>query len=121
MTDKRNLKRFFAPRKVAVIGASTTKGRPGHTAIQNMRANGYRGAIYPVNPRGGRMFGLKVFKTIDELPTGIDLAIVILPAAATPQALRDCAERKIGFVVLVAGGFAEVDHAGEGLRKTWLS
>ncbi|MEC7488731.1 MAG: CoA-binding protein [Pseudomonadota bacterium] len=117
MTVKRNLKRFFAPRKVAVVGASTTKGRPGHTAIQNMRANGYRGVIYPVNPRGGRMFGLEVFKTIDDLPPGIDLAIVILPAAATPQAVRDCAERKIGCVVLVAGGFAEVDHAGEDLQE----
>lgn len=113
---KRTLKRFFEPRSVAVIGASATAGRPGRVVIENMRANGYDGDIYPVNPRGGRLLGLKVVKAIDELPRGIDLAIVILPAQATPQAVRDCAVRKIGSIVLVAGGFAEVDHAGEHLQ-----
>ena len=113
---KRTLKRFFEPRSVAVIGASATAGRPGRVVIENMRANGYAGDIYPVNPRAGRLLGLKVFKAIDELPRGIDLAIVILPAQATPQAVRDCAVRKIGSIVLVAGGFAEVDHAGEHLQ-----
>ena len=113
---KRTLKRFFEPRSVAVIGASATAGRPGRVVIENMRANGYDGDIYPVNPRGGRLLGLKVVKAIDELPRGIDLAIVILPAQATPQAVRDCAARKIGSIVLVAGGFAEVDHAGEHLQ-----
>ena len=117
MTAKRNLKRFFAPRNVAVIGASATKGRPGRVVIENMRANGYAGNIYPVNPRGGRLLGMKVFKAIEDLPSGIDLAIVILPAQATPQAVRDCAARKIGSIVLVAGGFAEVDHAGEDLQE----
>ena len=117
MTAKRNLKRFFAPRNVAVIGASATKGRPGRVVIENMRANGYAGNIYPVNPRGGRLLGMKVFNSIEDLPSGIDLAIVILPAQATPQAVRDCAARKIGSIVLVAGGFAEVDHAGEDLQE----
>ena len=73
--------------------------------------------IYPVNPRGGRLLGMKVYKTIEDLPSGIDLAIVILAAQATPQAVRDCAARKIGSIVLVAGGFAEVDHAGEDLQE----
>ena len=83
---KKDLKRFFAPRSVAVIGASATKGRPGRVVIENMRANGYKGDIHPVNLRGGKLFGLRVFKTIKDLPSGIDLAIVILPAQATPQA-----------------------------------
>lgn len=113
---KRSLKRFFDPRSVAVVGASATEGRPGRVVIENMRANGYKGDICPVNPRGGTLLGLKVYKTIGDLPDGIDLAIIILPAQATPQAVRDCAERKIGSVVLVAGGFAEVDHAGEDLQ-----
>ena len=117
MIKKRNLKRFFAPRSVAVVGASSTRGRPGHTVIENMRANGYDGKIYPVNPRGGRLMGMKVYKTIGDLTSGIDLAIVILPAAATPQAVRDCGSKKFGSIVLVAGGFAEVDHAGEDLQE----
>ena len=114
---QKDLKRFFAPRSVAVIGASAKKGRPGRVVIENMRANGYKGDIHPVNPRGGKLLGLRVFKTIKDLPSGIDLAIVILPAQATPQAVRACAARDIGSIVLVAGGFAEVDHAGEDLQQ----
>ena len=117
MAGKSGLERFFAPRNVAVIGASKTKGRPGHTVIKNMRAAGYDGGIYPVNPKGGRILGLKAFARTEDLPLGVDLAIVILPAVSAPQAVRDCARVKIGSVVLVAGGFAEVDQAGEDLQK----
>ena len=114
---KKDLKRFFAPRSVAVIGASATKGRPGRVVIENMRANGYKGDIHPVNLRGGKLLGLKVYQNDQGSAEGIDLAIVILPAQATPQAVRDCAARNIGSIVLVAGGFAEVDHAGEDLQQ----
>ena len=117
MGGKGGLGRFFAPRNVAVIGASRTKGRPGYTVIKNMKAAGYSGGIYPVNPRGGRILGLRAFTCIEDLPLGVDLAIVILPAASTPQAVRDCARRNIGSVVLVAGGFAEVDQEGENLQQ----
>lgn len=108
--------RFFAPRSIAIVGASATEGRPGRVVMENMKANGYAGKIYPVNPRGGKILGHKVTKTIAELPSGIDMAIVILPANANPQAIRDCGERGIKAVILVAGGFAEVDTEGEDLQ-----
>ena len=97
---------FFGPRGVAVIGASQTERRPGRVVIENLRANGFAGPIHPVNPRGGTILGLDAHESIGALPEGIDLAIVILPAAATPQAVRDCAARGIRSIVLVAGGFA---------------
>ena len=65
---------LFAPRSVAVISASATEGRPGRVVIENMRANSYKGDIHPVNLRGGKLFGLQGFKTIKDLPSGIDLA-----------------------------------------------
>ena len=107
---------FFGPRGVAVIGASETERRPGRVVIENMRANGFAGAIHPVNPRGGTILGLDAHRSIESLPEGIDLAVVILPAAATPEALRACAARGIRAAVLVAGGFAEVDRDGETLQ-----
>ena len=107
---------FFGPRSVAVIGASQTERRPGRVVIENMRANGFAGPIHLVNPRGGTILGLEARKSIDSLPEGIDLAIIILPAAATPDALRACAARGIRAAVLVAGGFAEVDQDGETLQ-----
>ena len=108
---------FFGPKSIAIVGASATAGRPGRVVIENMAANGYEGAIYPVNPRGGEILGHRVYRAIDELPHGIDMAIVILPAQSNPQAIRDCAARGIKAVVLVAGGFAEVDDEGEELQE----
>ena len=107
---------FFAPRSIAVVGASAARGRPGRVVIENLLANDFPGRIYPVNPRGGRIRGLVVRHAIADLPDGIDMAIVILPAQSTPQAIRDCALRNIQTIVLVAGGFAEVDDAGETLQ-----
>jgi acyl-CoA synthetase (NDP forming) len=65
-----------------------------------------------VNPKGGEILGLPVQPSIADLPEGIDLAIIVLPAKETPQALRDCAARGIRQIVLLAGGFAEVDEYG---------
>jgi len=111
-----SLDSFFHPRAVAVIGASATPGRPGRTVIDNLIANGFVGAIHPVNPRGGEICGRAVCKSIADLPGGIDMGIVMLPARATPQAVADCAAKGMKSVVLAAGGFAEVDHAGEDLQ-----
>jgi len=110
------LKSFFEPKSVAVVGASSTLGRPGRTVIENMLANGFEGAIHPVNPRGGEICGFPVAESIDTLPGPVDMGIVMLPAAATPQAVADCAANGMSSVVLAAGGFAEVDHAGEDLQ-----
>ena len=101
---------FFEPKSVAVIGASSVPGKPGHEVIRNILANGYTGKLHLVNPKGGQILGMPVQPSIASLPAGVDLAIIILPAEASPQALRDCAARGIKHVVLSAGGFAEVDE-----------
>jgi len=107
---------FFAPKSISVVGASATSGKPGRTVIENLIANGFKGKIYPVNPRGGEICDIPVFKTIEALPNAIDMSIVMLPATQTPRAIEDCAAKGIKSVVLAAGGFAEVDHAGEDLQ-----
>jgi acyl-CoA synthetase (NDP forming) len=115
-----NLELFFQPRGVAVIGASGTPHKAGNDVLKNILANEFKGALYPVNPKGGEIFGHRVYSSVRELPDGIDLAIIILPAAATPQAIRDCAARGIKAVVLAAGGFAEVDDDGKTLQEETL-
>ena len=80
--------KFFSPASVAVVGASATKGRPGRVVIENMVANGFVGDIYPVNPRGGRILGRVVKYSITDLPYGVDMAIVILPAEQTVEAVH---------------------------------
>ena len=106
------LKGFFYPSSVAIIGASSTAGKPGHEVIRNILVNEYQGKVCLVNPKGGELLGMPVHPSISSLPEGIDLAIIILPARETPQALRECARKGIRHVVLSAGGFAEVDEDG---------
>jgi acyl-CoA synthetase (NDP forming) len=107
---------FFHPRSVAVVGASATPGKPGCEVVRNLLDNGYPGELYLVNPKGGQVLGRPVHRSIGELPRGIDQAVIVLPAGLTPQAVRDCAAQGIRCVVLAAGGFAEVDAAGEKLQ-----
>jgi acyl-CoA synthetase (NDP forming) len=111
------LKKFLEPQSVAVIGASATPGKGGNDIIRNIQRNEYRGRLHLVNPKGGEILGVKVFKSISELPEGIDLAVLILPASASLPALIECAGRGVKAAVLVAGGFAEVDDRGGGLQE----
>jgi acyl-CoA synthetase (NDP forming) len=115
-----HLRRFFEPKSIAVIGASATPHKPGNDVLRNILSNGYSGRLYLVNPKGGEIFGMKVNSSIQELPEGIDLAIIILPAKANPRAIRECAAKGIRAVVLAAGGFSEVDEEGAVLEEDLL-
>ena len=114
------LKKFLEPQSVAIIGASATPGKGGNDIIRNIHSNDYRGQLYLVNPRGGEIQGVKVFKSISDLPAGLDLAVLVLPASASLLALKECAKRGMKAAVLVAGGFAEVDDQGESLQEEIL-
>lgn len=116
VADAGGLERFFAPRSVAVIGATSTPHKPGNDVIQNILANKYEGNLYLVNPKGGTILGHKVYRAIEELPENIDLAISLLKAQANLQAIRECSKRGIKAIVLAASGFAEVDENGQQLQ-----
>jgi acyl-CoA synthetase (NDP forming) len=112
-----NLQKFFEPKSVAIIGASAVPHKPGNDVIRNILANGYAGKLYLVNPKAEEIMGMKVYRSIHELPEGIDLAVIILPADANPRAIRECAAKGIKAIVLAAGGFSEVDEKGEELQR----
>lgn len=108
---------FFEPGSVAIVGASSAPGKPGHEVLRNIQANGYKGRLYLVNPKGGEILGMPVHSSIDSLPEKIELAVIILPAHMCPQALRDCVAKGIRHAVISAGGFAELDHSGAEIQR----
>jgi acetyltransferase len=108
---------LFEPESVAIIGASASPGRPGHEIIRNIQANKYGGRVHLVNPKGGEILGLPVTASIDELPNGIDQAVIIVSAAATTGVVRQLAAKGVGTFVLAAGGYSEVDEHGEELQR----
>jgi acyl-CoA synthetase (NDP forming) len=115
--DSKTRQQFFAPESVAIIGASGTPGKAGHEVIRNILANDYAGKLYLVSPKGGEILGMPVYPSVADLPAVVDLAVVIIPANLTVPAVRECAAKGIGSVVLAAGGFSEVDEAGEHLQQ----
>lgn len=107
---------FFTARSIAVVGASddVTKigGRPVHMLIKH----GYAGAVYPINPKGGVIQGLPAYASVRDTPSAPELAILAVPAAATPAALRDCAARGTKAAIVLSAGFTEAGAAGTALQ-----
>jgi acyl-CoA synthetase (NDP forming) len=113
----KDLKKLFDPESVVVIGASGTPHKPGNDVIRNILANNYGGRLYLVNPKGGEILGIQVHRSIDELPEGIDIAIILLSAKDNPGVIRACMDQGIRLFVLEAGGFAEAGEQGEALQR----
>lgn len=103
---------FFHPRGVAVLGASNDPTKLSHGVLRNLVTHGYRGPVYPVNPKGGEMLGLRVYPSVAEVPDPVDLAVVVLSADRTTEALEACGQRGIRAAVLIASGFAELGAGG---------
>lgn len=107
---------FFRPSGVVVIGASHDAHKLGHGVARNLVAGGYRGAIHLVNPRGGRILDRPVYAELGLVPDPADLAVLVVPAPAVPQALRACALRGIRSAIITSGGFREAGPEGAALE-----
>jgi len=110
------MKTFFRPDSIAVIGASDRKGSLGRQLITNL-LYGYDGAIYPVNANYEEIEGIRCFPSVGEIPGPVDLAIVIVPAPAVPDALEACGRKGIYRVMIQSAGFSEVGDEGRALQN----
>jgi acyl-CoA synthetase (NDP forming) len=108
---------LFNPRSVAIIGASAVAGKQGAAALRYLRQGGFPGAIYPVNPAGGEIDGLTCYARVSDIPGPVDCVLTVIPAAATLEALRECAAKGVRAAIIGANGFADLNtpegHARE--------
>jgi len=112
--------RLLSPESVAVVGASSKPQKIGYVVLENLKNNGYRGRIYPINPKGGEILGFKVYTSIEEVPEDkIDLTIITLPAEITVDIIEDAA-KKSRFIIPIAGGFGETGKEGKEREKKLL-
>lgn len=116
MTDP-TLTPFFAPKGVAIIGASLNPTKLGYGLCRNLVQSGYQGAIHFVNIKGGSLMSLPVYPQINDIPDPVDLAFLLIPAKAVPQAIEDCAHRGIKALIVGSGGFRETGAEGAELEK----
>lgn len=103
---------LFKPRSIAVLGASADESRIGGRPLRYLLEAGYRGRIYPVNPRHKIIQGLPAYAHVSEIGQPVDLAIVALASPLVVDAVRDCAEYGVRACVIFSAGFAEVDSEG---------
>ena len=111
-----NLHDLFEPRSIAVIGASADRGKIGYRLVENILASGYRGEVYPINPRGGEVLGRRVYPTILDVEDEIDVACIAIPAASVFHAVTQCAQKGVKFVPIITSGFSEVGNLEEEKR-----
>lgn len=104
------LKAFFEPESVAVIGASRNPRKIGHIIVSQMIKAGFRGKLFPVNPKATEISGLKAYPSILDVPEEVDLAIISIPARFTVQVVEQCGKKGVKAVVVVSGGFSETGN-----------
>jgi len=112
---------LFKPKAVAVIGASTKELHIGNRIVKNLIEFGYRGPIYPINPKADQIWGLKAYPSILDVPTDVDVVHMVIPAKFVPQAIDDCGKKGVKFVILNGGGFAEVGPEGAAIQEDCLA
>ena len=113
----RNLDRLFAPRAVAVIGASARPGAVGHVVLSNMRSAGFTGTLMPINPRESDIDGLRAWPDVASLPQAPDLAIIATPPDTVPGLIGQLAERGCAGAVVITAGFGEGGSAAGAQRR----
>jgi acetyl coenzyme A synthetase (ADP forming)-like protein len=112
-----SLRPLLEPRAIAVVGASRAPASIGRRVLDAVIAGGFSGPIYPVNPHAGEIAGLPACRSARELPPGVDLAIVTVPAAAVLGVVDDCAAAGVRSLVVITAGFAEAGTEGRMLQQ----
>jgi acetyltransferase len=106
--DRIILDSLLQPRSIAVVGASGTPGKIGHTVVQNLIKSDYAGSIYPINPKASNILGLRAYPSVLDVPGDIDVADIVVPAKFVPQVVEDCGKKGVRGLVVIASGFSEV-------------
>ncbi len=106
---------------MAVVGASSTPGKVGHDIFVNILRGGYRGTLYPVNPKAHSIACVKSYPAITEIPDSIDLAMIILPPKPALQAVEFAIEKAVKGIVIVSAGFREVGAEGRQIEDRIVS
>ncbi len=104
----KSLDAIFQPKSIAVIGASNKAGKIGHSVTKNLIDSKYEGPIYPINPSESEVLGLKAYASTLDVPGEIDAAVIIVPSSLALQVTKECGEKGVKGLIVIASGFSEV-------------
>ena len=106
--DVASLRHLFTPASIAVVGASRRENSVGAQVLRNIIASGFDGAVYPVNPHAAELCGLPCVTSAGDLPPGVDVAIVAVPAPAVVEVAGQCGERGVRCLVVITSGLGDL-------------
>ncbi len=107
-----SLRPFFAPASVAVIGASKRRGSIGGELFRNILEADFTGATYPVNREGEPVAGVRAYRTIEEIPDPVDLAVISVPGKGVLESAEEALRKGVRALCVISAGFAEVGSEG---------
>ena len=110
---------FFEPKGVAVVGATPEPNQGGQHLVVNLTL-GYKGPIYPVNPKYDEILGLKCYPRVSNIEGPLDLVLIFVPAQAVSEVLKDCVAKGVRGVIIESSGFAEIGPEGKALQDQCL-
>jgi acetyl-CoA synthetase (ADP-forming) len=113
-----NLARMLHATGVAVVGASRNPGKLGYHVMKSLTEGGFQGDVFPINPGEAELFGLEAYPSLADVPGDVELAIVVLPAQAVPDIVRQASAKDVKGIVLITAGFKEIeDEQGAHLQE----
>jgi acetyltransferase len=118
--DRHYLTPLLEPSSVAIVGASPEPGTVGAVLLENMQAAGFRGGLFPVNPKHKTIAGLPCFASVRDVPQRVDLAVIVTPAPSVRGILEDCGEAGVRAACVISAGFGEAGPAGAKLERALL-
>ncbi len=112
-----NADKVFYPKSIALVGASTKENTLSRTIFTNLQEGGYKGLLYPVNPKAEDILGTKCYPSVTAIPGNVDLAVIVIPSKFIPASLEECGKKGIKGVIIISAGFKEVGGEGIMLEK----
>ena len=104
------MKRIFSPAGIAIIGASGDPSKLGYSTVKNIIDGGYKGKIYPINPKADEILGLKCYMSVQEIPGKVDVAVIVIPAKNVADAVTALGEKGVAGAIVISSGFAEIGN-----------
>lgn len=114
------LEAIFAPKSVAVIGASPDPARLGHQVLKNIIQHGFEGAIYPIHPEASVVLDKPAYPSVQAVPEPIDLAVIVIPTRFVLEVVDECGQKGVKGLIVITAGFKEVGSKGKQLEQQLL-
>lgn len=119
--EQKPLDALFAPRSVAVIGATEKAGSVGRNILRNLITSPFGGTVFPIHPSRSSVLGIKAYPNIATVPEAVELAVIATPAPTVPAIIKECAQAGVQGAIIISAGFREAGPEGLELEQQVLA